>query len=483
MEHLEGPEGVCTSLASLNMRQPDLSRESSVLQLVKLRAFFHTVSYFGQATQAQPHPSGVAMYEDCNHFVRMILDLRQNVYTVPEALASIHALRPVAIETAARHGYNFSRISFSSALNKDDTEHLQLLEQFLEIKSAKDTILTMRGAPAERLMSFLLWVVREWPFDDLSREDEARWTRFRMQVRRITVRLAEASLQPPPSLYLEGVYFDTQAPRHSSRSGSYAVVHRGWRRVPGASGDIEVAIKLFDSSWAGGFVDDLHYMQTVMREIALLSSLKHPNICPLLGVVHTVNSPRVALVLPWRQYGKVTEYLVSPQINVCHIGIVTQVACGLAYLHAEGIVHCDLHPGNVLVDSNGCAQLADFGLSNFSDSTSATATLSRTGATRYKAPEIHVAEAGIGEVRHTNASDVFSLGMVVWHIYSGQHPFHDLRPQAARSQIIDGQTPSLDFTEVLIPDTLRVILRACWSREPKSRPSASSVTLGLEDKP
>ena len=86
-----------------------------------------------------------------------------------------------------------------------------------------------------------------------------------------------------------------------------------------------------------------------------------------------------------------------------------------------------LNQGNILIDDDGCAQLTDFGLSNFSDSSPATASLSRTGATRYKAPEIHRAEEKVGVIVHTKASDVFSLGMVAWHVRTFTSPSRQQR--------------------------------------------------------
>ncbi|KIP04256.1 hypothetical protein PHLGIDRAFT_201943 [Phlebiopsis gigantea 11061_1 CR5-6] len=73
------------------------------------------------------------------------------------------------------------------------------------------------------------------------------------------------------------------------------------------------------------------------------------------------------------QHSNVTEYLSTSggQTNRFHNAF--QVACGFSYLHGENIVHCDQHPANILTDDNGCAQLTDFGLSNFTDSSPATA--------------------------------------------------------------------------------------------------------------
>ena len=75
---------------------------------------------------------------------------------------------------------------------------------------------------------------------------------------------------------------------------------------------------------------------------------------------------------------------------------------------------------------NGVPQLADFGVANFADSTQASVSLTRTGASRWMAPEILMAEQEDGPVQATPASDVFSFGMLILQVRSSPMP-HALR--------------------------------------------------------
>ena len=89
-----------------------------------------------------------------------------------------------------------------------------------------------------------------------------------------------------------------------------------------------------------------------------------------------------------------------------------QTALGLGYLHGEGIVHGDLHAGNILVDDNGNARLTDFGMSLIAEATAYNyGSMHGGGATHWQAPElIDPEEFDMDSTRPTPQSDVFSLG-------------------------------------------------------------------------
>ena len=88
-----------------------------------------------------------------------------------------------------------------------------------------------------------------------------------------------------------------------------------------------------------------------------------------------------------------------------------QIALGLEYLHSEGIIHGDLHAGNILIDGRGNASLADFGLSLIAEASGYGYGSSHGGgAIRWLAPElIEPIEFGLDSSRPTTASDIFSL--------------------------------------------------------------------------
>ena len=87
---------------------------------------------------------------------------------------------------------------------------------------------------------------------------------------------------------------------------------------------------------------------------------------------------------------------------------------GLAYLHSEGIVHGDLHGGNLLVDSNGSIRLTDFGMALVSEGTAYNyGSHHGGGATRWTAPELFDPDVfGLDSSRPTFQSDIYSLACV-----------------------------------------------------------------------
>ena len=98
-------------------------------------------------------------------------------------------------------------------------------------------------------------------------------------------------------------------------------------------------------------------------------------------------------------------------LTIIHQPQFHQIAIGLEYLHNEGIVHGDLHGGNVLIDENGNARLTDFGLSLIADASSYNyGSTHGGGAFRWQAPELIDPEAfKLNSSRPTTASDIFSF--------------------------------------------------------------------------
>lgn len=100
-------------------------------------------------------------------------------------------------------------------------------------------------------------------------------------------------------------------------------------------------------------------------------------------------------------------------------GQLYQIALGLAYLHAEGVVHGDLHAGNVLVDENGAIRLTDFGMSLIAEGTAYNyGSHHGGGATRWSAPELFDPEAfGLESSRPTFQSDIYAFACVCIEVW------------------------------------------------------------------
>ncbi|KZT50795.1 kinase-like protein [Calocera cornea HHB12733] len=226
-----------------------------------------------------------------------------------------------------------------------------------------------------------------------------------------------------------------------------------------------------------------HIIHRLARELDIWKDLKHPNILPLLGVC--AHGPYgFALVSPWMERGHIRSYLrLDPMVR--RPSLVLGIARGLQYLHETGIVHGDLRGSNVLVDPSGEVRLADFGFSyafrGFSGSQDAEVSPINLNP-RWLAPErLYPEKYGLTTARAmTTASDIYSCGMVIYEIYTGQDPFYQITAAFRIASMVQEGTRPKRPEQALCPssdlqDAMWEIAEACWSRDPWSRPTALEV--------
>jgi len=174
---------------------------------------------------------------------------------------------------------------------------------------------------------------------------------------------------------------------------------------------------------------------TVLREARLASAIEHPNVCAIYEVGESGDEAYIAMQFVPGQ--PLDELIAGGRANlqlVLSVGI--QIADGLQAAHALGIFHRDLKPQNVMLTDGGLAKILDFGLArrlapedaNFDPAkpaasrTAGATHTARGGTIRYMAPEQFV--TGQSSVQ----SDVWALGVILYELASGRHPF--ARPDA-----------------------------------------------------
>ncbi|KIP01751.1 hypothetical protein PHLGIDRAFT_40751, partial [Phlebiopsis gigantea 11061_1 CR5-6] len=211
------------------------------------------------------------------------------------------------------------------------------------------------------------------------------------------------------------------------------------------------------------------------REISLLNGLSHRNICKVIGVDSQTFPGTICLVTPWMQYGNLLHYINTNNFVETEIHrFLTEIATGLAYLHGQNVVHGDLHPNNILIDDKRHIQLTDFGLSNFADTSSASASSATTGAARYMAPEIlDPPSSRHSHIRHTPSSDVYSFAMCCWTIYDLQPPFPESTTVQATIAILQDRRPSSHNVTHEVPHSTWEMMEQTWVRNPDARPTAA----------
>ncbi|EKM54978.1 uncharacterized protein PHACADRAFT_208517 [Phanerochaete carnosa HHB-10118-sp] len=295
---------------------------------------------------------------------------------------------------------------------------------------------------------------------------DAETQSFRDQLRRISVRLSMASFRLPEGLYLTGVTLEDAR----QVAGGYADIHRGQYRAR------YVALKTMRVCTRQKH-KMLKCLKMFCREITLLHSLSHPNICELIGVDRELFGGHFCLVTDWMPYGNVMDFIETYSFVLDEVKrFVVEIVSALAYLHSKNVVHGDLHVNNILIDASRHVRLADFGLSDFSDASSASVSSAATGAVRYMAPEIlSPEEYELKHVRHTPKSDVHSFAMCIWAIFNGDSPFHGYPAVTASIAICRGKRPSRDTANHELPEPLWVLLTRCWQDKAKDRPCSSDL--------
>ncbi|ADJ47377.1 serine/threonine protein kinase [Amycolatopsis mediterranei S699] len=220
--------------------------------------------------------------------------------------------------------------------------------------------------------------------------------------------------------------------------------------------DRDVAVKQLVSHRTGGKA-----MLRAMREARVAAKLSHPHAVTVYDVVeHQGGFCLVMEFLPSSLADVLAERRQLPQGMIAKIG--TEIAAALAVAHADGIVHRDVSPGNVLLTRGGTAKIADFGIARVLSEPTITDRPFVPGTPAYLAPEV----AGGADV--TTRSDVYSLGATLYTALEGHPPVGtvDDDTETLLNRIIDEEITTPVRTGPLA-DVLLLLLR----RDPVERPA------------
>jgi serine/threonine protein kinase len=235
---------------------------------------------------------------------------------------------------------------------------------------------------------------------------------------------AESAFLNVPALSLKNPCSEAKpAPSHvGRRMGAYNILeeigHGGMGEVYRAARadgqyEKEVAIKLV----RGGY-DTASVLARFRHERQILASLDHPNIARLLDG-GTTQEGIPYLVMELIEGTPIDRYCDSHELNVSErLRLFLQVCSAVQYAHQRLVIHRDIKPGNILVTRDGVPKLLDFGIAKILDpAESLETTLAQPMTPQFASPE---------QVRGdpiTTATDVYSLGVVLYHLLTGQSPY------------------------------------------------------------
>ncbi len=221
------------------------------------------------------------------------------------------------------------------------------------------------------------------------------------------------------------------------------------------------------------FGSDAQFVERFRHEAQAAASLSHPNVVQVYDYGNDPAGPYI--VMEQVSGGDLSvalgEHGALPPTAVARIG--QQVADALAAAHARGLIHRDIKPGNILLSPDGRVQVADFGIAHVAARSPVTSTGITLGSVLYFSPEQARGDTA------SPASDIYSVGLVMYELLTGQRPFSGDSPAAVAVARLSGSVPSPMQVRPETPPALDAIVRWCLAIDPAARPSAPELSLAL----
>lgn len=239
-------------------------------------------------------------------------------------------------------------------------------------------------------------------------------------------------------------------------SGGFGAVYRAHQVSVGR----DVAIKVVHPHLA----DDLDFVRRFEVEAELVARLEHPHIVPLYDFWR---EPGAAfMVMRYLRGGSLADRMAAGPIPApMLLQVLRQIAQALRAAHRAGVVHRDLKPANILLDEQGNACLADFGVAKRLDSVSArTQAGDIVGSLAYCAPEqIRGVEVG-------PAADVYAFGLVSYELLAGRRAFAGPARESLIHQHLNETPPPVRLHAPELPEALDAVLLRALAKDPALRP-------------
>jgi serine/threonine protein kinase len=213
-----------------------------------------------------------------------------------------------------------------------------------------------------------------------------------------------------------------------------------------------------------------------VQEAQTMHSIQHPNCVRLYGVCE---APVSAMVMEWMGGGDLLQFLAQRPLPMIHrrLSLFRQVCAGLNSLHNHSpapIIHSDLKPANILLDSDQkVAKIADFGLSKMK--TESYAGSSVLGTMLYVAPEMLL--QGVPSHRPT---DIYAMGLILWEVVYGKPVWRNpdgspFQPYQLNAKYNQCERPLLEELPAGIDPAVIVLMQDCWAHDPSHRPTADQL--------
>ena len=254
--------------------------------------------------------------------------------------------------------------------------------------------------------------------------------------------------------------------------GGMGVVYRARDTILGRL----VAVKVLKANEPSGLQH-----QRFFREARAASALNHPNIVTIYEFGSEDETAFMAMEIV---EGQTLRDMASQAVDLDSLrAVLAQAARALAAAHEAGLVHRDVKPENIMVRADGYVKVLDFGIAkrflNMEDQETLTSAETHQGSfvgtIRYMSPE------QIMGGTLTGASDIFSLGVVLYELATAKHPFPASTIGAAMKAIVDSVPVAPSDLNPAIPRDLEMLMMGMLDKAPEHRPSAADVVAALTD--
>ena len=224
--------------------------------------------------------------------------------------------------------------------------------------------------------------------------------------------------------------------------------------------DRMVAIKVLHPFLA----DESGFVARFRREAKIVATLRHQNIVRVYDFDRDEDLDIYYMVMEYIEGESLKQRLANGPLPLGEaLSITAAIADALDYAHQRGMVHRDIKPANILFTTENVPVLTDFGIARMLSVTGLTASGAMVGTPAYMAPEVGMGDAG------SVASDVYSLGVVLFEMLTGRPPFMAETPMGVIMQHINEPPPSLSqFIAHPLP-ALDSVLQRCLAKKPEAR--------------
>jgi len=223
-----------------------------------------------------------------------------------------------------------------------------------------------------------------------------------------------------------------------------------------------VALKFLPASVA----QDEIALARLRSEVRLARQISHPNVCRVFDIGHLDGQYFLSMeYVDGEDLASVLRRMGRPSREKA-LQIARQICAGLRAAHENGVLHRDLKPANIMIDGRGRVRLMDFGLSGLA--------LELAGVKDFAGTPMYMAPEQLEGSGTSVRTDLFSLGVVLYEVLTGRHPFHASTLTQLRGDYRKAKSPPppSEFAGELEPNVDSVILR-CLDTDAKARPSSA----------